>query len=67
MNKPELTPYEKDLILEEESMSMICAHCNYDGVFIDTEVRCSDCGSHGASECPDCGAIYDRVLSEWSE
>ncbi|MCK5643633.1 MAG: hypothetical protein KAJ19_22730 [Gammaproteobacteria bacterium] len=49
---------------------MKCPRCQFEGEksdFYETEVGCSDCGSHGALGCPKCDNKFDLVYEEWEE
>lgn len=41
-----------------------CGEWVHEDKWIYTEVGCSDCGSHGAEECPECHAVYDNVYDK---
>ena len=47
-----------------------CVKCGFIGTddeYIETEVYCEDCGSHGAYECPQCEEVYDVVWDNREE
>lgn len=42
-------------------------HPSTSGQWIEVEVYCEDCGSHYASQCPQCHAVFDHVWDKRKE